>query len=317
MEMRRLGRNGPRISVVGFGGWEAGGTDWGPNESDDQVVDAMREAVDAGMNWIDTAEVYGQGHSEELVGQAVAGRRDEVLVFTKVGPEDGGSGLRPNEIRKAVRGSLARLRMDYVDLYQVHWPDTRIPVDDTWGAMAELQDRGLARHIGVSNFDQELIERCMIIREVTSVQNQFSLLHQEDRDTLLPWLAEQGIGYLGYSPLGAGMLTGAIAPDTVFPDQDWRSTERTSDSDVFGPGAFERNQERVELLRSLAERIGTESASLALRWALERQGVTAIIVGTRNPEHVRSNALAGALHIGDDVRQQIDAIFPRDTREVV
>lgn len=314
--MRRLGRDGPVISVVGFGGWEAGGTDWGPNASDERVVDAMREAIDAGMNWIDTAEVYGQGHSEELVAQAVDGRREEVFVFTKVGPEDEGSGIRPDQIRTAIRASLARLRTDYVDLYQVHWPDSRIPIEDTWSAMAELQDQGLAQHIGVSNFDRALIERCQAIRDVASVQNQFSLLHQQDRDRLLRWLAEQGIGYLAYSPLGAGMLTGAITSDTIFADHDWRSTEREGDSDVFGPGAFERNAGRVELLHDLARRIGHDLAPLALRWALECRGVTAVIAGTRDADHARSNALAGTLHIDDVVREQIDEIFRSDPQVI-
>lgn len=174
------------------------------------------------MNWIDTAEVYGRGRSEELVARAVEGRRDEVLVFTKVAPDDEGSGIRPEEIRKAVQGSLSRLRTDRIDLYQAHWPDDRIPVEETWGTMAELVGEGLVRFIGLSNFDRERIERCLPIHPVTSVQNEFSLLNRRDRSALLPWLVERGIGYLAYGPLRFGLLTGAIGPDTTFQEGDWR-----------------------------------------------------------------------------------------------
>lgn len=155
METRTLGADGPEVSVVGYGAWEAGGSDWGPNESGGAVVDSMRAAFDSGMNWIDTAEVYGRGRSEELVARAVEGRRGEVLVFTKVAPDDEGSGIRREEIRKAVQGSLSRLRTDRIDLYQAHWPDDRIPVEETWGTMAELVGEGLVRFIGLSNFDRE------------------------------------------------------------------------------------------------------------------------------------------------------------------
>src|SRR5437763_8316736 len=146
MRTRKLGSAGPESSVTGLGAWEAGGISWGPNESDEGVVEAMRAALDAGMTWIDTAEVYGNGRSEELVGAAIAGRRDELLVFTKVAPkEDGGGGIgvRPEQVHAAIRGSLRRLGVEHVDLYQVHWPDEGgVPIEETWGAMAELQDQG-------------------------------------------------------------------------------------------------------------------------------------------------------------------------------
>ena len=154
MRTRNLGTDNPEISVVGYGAWQAGGADWGGRATDDDVIAAIRAALDSGQTWIDTAEVYGKGRSEELVGRAIAGRRDEVLLFTKVAPDDEGSGIRPDEIRSAIQGSLRRLGTDHVDLYQVHWPDDRIPVEETWGAMAELVREGLARRIGVSNFDR-------------------------------------------------------------------------------------------------------------------------------------------------------------------
>jgi aryl-alcohol dehydrogenase-like predicted oxidoreductase len=133
---RNLGTGGPEISVVGYGAWQAGGAQWGGPAPDDEVIAAIRAAVDSGQTWIDTAEVYGQGRSEELVGRAIAGRRDDVLLFTKVAPDEEGSGIRPDEIRSAIQGSLRRLGTDHVDLYQVHWPDERIPVEETWGAVS-------------------------------------------------------------------------------------------------------------------------------------------------------------------------------------
>jgi aryl-alcohol dehydrogenase-like predicted oxidoreductase len=313
MKTRTLGKDGPEISVVGYGAWEAGGADWGPNASDDAVVESMRVIFDVGINWIDTAEVYGQGRSEELVARAVAGNRDEVLIFTKVAPDDEGSGIRPEEIRKAIRGSLSRLQTDHVDLYQVHWPDDRIPVEDTWGAMAEVVREGLALHIGVSNFDRPRIERCLPIHPLTSVQNQFSLIHQDDRAELLPWLARQGAGYLAYAPLGFGLLTGALGPEATFHPGDWRGRQRAGSSEEgvgpFSPGNFEWNLERVERLRSVAERLGIPVSTLALAWAVHQEGVTAAIAGSRNTAHVRSNAAAGDVTLDATTLAEIDSIF--------
>src|SRR5438128_2611527 len=226
MEMRKFGSQGPEISVVGYGAWEAGGDFWGPNESDDKVIAAIHAGLEAGMSWVDTAEVYGQGRSEELVGQAIQGRRDDLLVFTKVAPRPVGSGFRPDEVKKAIRASLQRLGTDHVDLYQLHWPSDDVAIEDTWAAMAELADEGLTRHIGVSNFNRSLVERCTDIRHVDSVQNEFSLLHQDDRGDLLVTLQELGTGYLAYSPMALGMLTGAIKKDHQFHEQDFRGGAR-------------------------------------------------------------------------------------------
>lgn len=309
MEMRKLGNQGPEVSVVGYGAWEAGGDFWGPNESDEAVLAAMRAAIDAGMSWIDTAEVYGEGRSERLVGQAVAGRRQEVLVFTKVAPRPGGSGFEPGQVKKAIRASLDRLGMEYVDLYQLHWPDRSVPLEDTWGAMAELMGDGLTRHIGVSNFNRALVERCLEIRHVDSVQNKFSLLRQEDRDDLLPWLHESGIGYLAYSPLGLGLLTGAITKETTFGDQDFRGAGRGEAPSDFRPPNLARILKRVDKLRPIADRLGTTVAPLALRWVVEQTGVTAAIAGSRKADHVRSNSTAGDLRLDRQTLEEIDAIF--------
>lgn len=310
MEMRKLGSQGPEISVVGFGAWEAGGDMWGPNDSDDAVVAAMQAGLEAGMNWIDTAEIYGHGHSEELVGLAIKGLpRDAIHVFTKVGAEGGGTGYRREQVRQAIRQSLGRLGTDYVDLYQIHWSDPSVPIEETWAAMAELQDEGLARHIGVSNFSRSLVERCEDIRHVDSVQNKLSLLHQDDRHDLLPTLEQMGTGYLAYSPLGLGLLTGAITRDTTFHPGDFRGPGRGQQPEDFERGNLESILERVDRLRPIAERVGTTVAPLALRWVIEQPGVTAAIAGSRKASHVRSNATAGDLHLDHQTLDEIDAIF--------
>lgn len=309
MQMRQLGAQGPEISVVGFGAWEAGGDWWGPNASEDGVIDAIRAGLDAGMTWVDTAEVYGRGRSEELVGRAVEGRRDEVRIFTKVGGPGSGTGYRPEQVRRALQASLARLGTDHVDLYQIHWPDESVPLEDTWGAMAALAEEGLTRWVGVSNFGRAEVERCLAIRHVDSVQNRFSLIHHEDRPDLLPWLAEKGVGYLAFSPLGLGLLTGAIAADHVFDEGDVRGGRQGGQPADFRPGRFERILARTDRLRPIAERLGISVAQLALGWVLHQDGMTAAIAGSRNPAHARSNAAAGDLGLDDAARQEIEAIF--------
>jgi aryl-alcohol dehydrogenase-like predicted oxidoreductase len=313
VEQRRLVHDGPEISVIGYGSWEAGGAHWGPNESEDAVVAAIHAAIEAGMTWVDTAEVYGQGVSEQIVGRALAGRED-VLLFTKVAPDEG-SGLRPEEIRRAIDASLRRLGRDHVDLYQIHWPSSDVPLEESWGAMAELVQAGKTRFIGVSNFGRADVETCHAIHPVTSVQNEFSLLARDDRDGLLPWLAEQGIGYLAYSPLAAGRLTGALRPGHSFGEDDWRSGRgefagwRGEGEWGFDPEPLARDLQKVDRIRPLAERLGASPATVALRWVLEQPGVTAAIAGSRRVEHTRANAAAGDLRLDQNALEEIETAF--------
>jgi aryl-alcohol dehydrogenase-like predicted oxidoreductase len=316
MDHRRLGNSDLDISVVGFGSWEAGGAHWGPNTSEQDVIAAIHAGIEAGMTWVDTAEVYGQGVSEQIVGRAVAGR-DDVLLFTKVAPDEG-SGLRPEQIRTAIDGSLRRLGRDHVDLYQVHWPDDDVPLEESWGAMAEVVAAGKARHIGVSNFDRARVERCHAIHPVASVQNEFSLLEQDDRESLLPWLAEQGIAYLAYAPLASGRLTGAMHARHGFGDDDWRSGRGSfaswrdeGEEWAFDPGPLTAALDRVDAMRPIARSLGVPVATLALRWALEQPGVTAAIAGSRNAEHTAGNAEAGRMTLDADVLGELDALFSR------
>lgn len=313
MVRRRLGRHGPELSAIGFGAWEAGkGADWGEPPPDEQILDAIRTTLDAGIDWIDTAEVYGDGTSEELVGRAVAGRRDEVLLATKVAPEPEGTGFRPEQVAAACRGSLRRLGVEHLDLYQLHWRDEGVPVEETWGAMGALVDQGLVRWIGVSNFDRELIERCLAIRHVDSLQQEFSMLVREHAD-LIAWCGEQGVGVVSYGPLAYGLLTSAIGMDTTFAPGDFRSGDDPQDTatydELFAPAPRRRALDVVEAMRPIAERFGCTVAQLALAWNVHQPGVTSAIAGSRDPAHVRANAAAGDIELDDATLGELDALL--------
>jgi aryl-alcohol dehydrogenase-like predicted oxidoreductase len=297
MRTRKLGRSGPEISVVGYGAWEAGGMAWGSNPPDEETLAAMNAAFDAGINWVDTAEVYGGGRSEELVAKAVAGR--DVLVFTKVAPRPAGSGFDADGVRAGAEASLRRLGRDVIDLLQLHWPDPEIAVEETWEAMAGLVDEGLVRWIGVSNFDVELIERCEQVRHVDSLQPHFSMLHRDGRDDLFVHCEQAGTGILAYGPLAYGLLTGAYDETTTFSDDDWRSGKHDVGiyDELFTPDRFRRNLAVVDRLRPVAERKGVTLAQLALAWVVHQRGVTAAIAGSRSAAHVRDNAGAGDVEL--------------------
>ncbi len=311
MRSERLGSQGPELSVIGFGAWEAGGgSEWGAAPPEEHTLEAIRTVFETGIDWIDTAEVYGDGRSEELVARAIAGHRDEVLIATKVAPSPEGSGFRPEEVRSACTASLRRLGIDRIDLYQLHWPDeTGIPVEETWGAMAGLVDEGLARTIGVSNFDRALIERCEAVRHVDSLQAEFSMLQLEHRD-LIRWCGEQGVGVVSYGPLAYGLLTGTISAETTFHEGEFRSGHEEWDlwQRLFSPGKLEQCLAVVDELRSIAERLGCTIAQLALAWNVHQPGVTAAIAGSRNPEHVRSNAAAGDLALDEATLAELEAL---------
>ena len=278
----------PRSRSSASGPGEAGGgSEWGDAPPDDQVIEAIRAGLDAGISWIDTAEVYGAGHSEDLVGRAVAGRRDQTMLFTKVAPNEGGSGFRPEQIREACEASLKRLGTDGIDLYQLHWPDPRGPVEDSWGAMTELVKDGLVRWIGVSNFDTDLLRRCLSVRHVDSLQQQFSMLSLDDRE-LIRSCRELGVGGALPTHRSPSGSSPARSPrDTRFDDTDFRSGVDRDESwmELFASGKLERSLAVVEGLRPIAERLGVTIAQLALAWNVHQPGVAGAIAGSRNPDH--------------------------------
>jgi aryl-alcohol dehydrogenase-like predicted oxidoreductase len=303
MQTRRLGSAGPDMSVIGFGAWEAGGDAWGQNSSEEAVIGAMLAGLEAGMTWIDTAEVYGEGVSERLVGRAVADRRDRVLVATKLAPAPEGTGFRPEQVRAGCEASLARLGIDVIDLYQLHWPDaTGVPIEDTWGAMAGLQDAGTVRYLGVSNLDRELIERCEAVRHVDSLQQEFSMLALDDRE-LIRWCGELGTGVVSYGPLGFGLLTGTISREQAASASDWR---REPDG-PFTDDKLDHDLAIVEALRPIAARLGIAMAQLALAWNVAQPGVTSAIAGSRDPGHARDNATAGDVQLDAPTLAEIEA----------
>jgi aryl-alcohol dehydrogenase-like predicted oxidoreductase len=309
---RRLGSSGPEISVVGYGSWEAGGMAWGDNPPDAEVVGAMRAAVDAGMTWIDTAEVYGGGLSEELVGEAIEGY-DDVLVFTKVAPKPAGSGFHTKGVRAGAEAGLRRLRRDRIDLLQLHWQDSKVPIEETWEAMATLVEDGLVACIGVSNFGRKLIERCEAIRHVDSLQPHFSMLMRKGADELFPFCESNGTGVICYGPLAFGLLTGRFTKDTKFGSNDWRGGGHGIGyyKDLFAPGKFEDNIDRVEELRPIATRIGVSLPQLALAWVLRQPVVTGVIAGSRSADHVRDNAGAAGVTLDQSDLDDIESILQR------
>jgi aryl-alcohol dehydrogenase-like predicted oxidoreductase len=309
---RKLGSSGPEISVVGYGSWEAGGMAWGDNPPDAEVVGAMRAAIDAGMTWIDTAEVYGGGRSEELVGEAIEGH-DDVLVFTKVAPKPAGSGFHPKGVRTGAEASLRRLGRDRIDLLQLHWQDSKVPIEETWEAMAALVEDGLVGCIGLSNFGRKLIERCEAIRHVDSLQPHFSMLMRKGADELFPFCESNGTGVICYGPLAFGLLTGRFTKDTKFGRNDWRGGGHGIGyyKHLFAPGKFEDNINRVEELRPIATRMGVSLPQLALAWALRHPGVTGVIAGSRSADHVRDNAGGAGVTLDQSDLDDIESILQR------
>ena len=271
----------------------------------------IRDAVELGVDHFDTADVYGPFTNERLVGRALrdAGRRDDVLIATKCGlvVEDRatfrfGRDGSPAHVREACDASLERLGIGVIDLYYLHRIDPTVPVEETWGAMAQVVADGLAVHVGVSNFDRALVERCRPIHPVASVQNELSLLCRDDVDELLPWLAAEGIGYLAFSPIASGLLTGRYAADATFPENDWRRDE-------FTPERLADAVPRVERLTAIAERLGVTTAQLAIAWVTHQPGVTAAICGTLSAENARANSAADEIALDAATLAEIDAAF--------
>src|SRR5262245_41118186 len=319
---RPLGSSGLTLTTVGFGAWAAGGGGWsfgwGPQD-DSASIEAMRHAVDRGVNWIDTAAVYGLGHSEEVVGQFLRTLTpaDRPYVFTKCGlewdPQDrmkvSRRTLQPESIRRECEVSLRRLGVERIDLYQFHWPDEGgVPIEDSWDTMTRLVEQGKIRAAGVSNFSVELPERCEAHRHVDSLQPPFSMIKRDVAGAQLPWCAAHGTGVISYSPMQSGILTDTFSADRVaaFAADDWRRRGLE-----FKSPNLERNLVLRDALKPIAARHNTTVGAVAIAWVLTWPGITGAIVGARSADQVDGWLSAASLTLDTQDLDEITRAIER------
>jgi aryl-alcohol dehydrogenase-like predicted oxidoreductase len=295
--------------AIGGSGWQYA---WGPQDDADSIA-AIQRALDLGVNWIDTAAAYGLGHSDEVVGRALAGRRERVIVATKCGrPWNPGDTrifgrLKKQSVREELEASLRRLKTDRIDLYQVHWPDPPEDIEEAWEEIAGQVRAGKIRYAGVSNFSVEQLRRIQPIHPVASLQPPYSMLRRDVEKELLPYCAANGIGVVVYSPMQMGLLTGAFSRERVqgLPPDDLRGR-----NPFFTEPQLSRNLELVEELKPIAARAGRSLAELAIAWVLRRPEVTAAIVGGRRPAQVEEPARAADWDLSPDEVREIDRLLP-------
>jgi len=310
MKTRKLGWTDLEITTVGLGTWAVGGGDWqygwGPQE-DSESVKAIRRALEAGVNWIDTAPIYGLGRSEEVVGRAIKGIPPAPIVATKCGlvwndEREQWTQLKADSVRAEVEASLRRLDIERIDLYQIHWPNPDADIEEAWEVVTDLVKQGKIRYGGVSNFSVEQMERAGKIGRVASLQPPYSMLRRGVEDTLLPYCARDDIGVIAYSPMQKGLLTGKFTPEraAALPESDHRSRDK-----MFKEPELAANLEVVEGLKTIAAESGHTPAQLAIAWVLRRPEVTAAIAGARTPKQIEETVKAGDWELS---REEIDAV---------
>jgi aryl-alcohol dehydrogenase-like predicted oxidoreductase len=312
METRPFGKTGMEITPIGFGAWAIGGGNWEygwGSQDDQQSIAAIHRALDLGINWIDTAAVYGLGHSEEMVARALDGMSRRPYVFTKCSmiwndQREVGHSLKRDSLRRELEASLRRLRVDVIDLYQIHWPRPDPEIEEGWAALAEFKRGGKVRHIGVSNFNVEQLQRAAAIAPVETLQPPYSLLERGVEAEVLPYARDHNIGVIVYSPMASGLLTGAMTRERVaaMPQDDWRKHDAE-----FQEPRLSQNLELVERLRAIGERHGRSPGEVAIAWTLHNTAVTAAIVGSRSPEQTEGVIGAGAFRLTDDEVREIEA----------
>jgi aryl-alcohol dehydrogenase-like predicted oxidoreductase len=317
MQTRKLGNSDLHITPVGYGAWAIGGSGWQfgwGSQHDDDSIAAIHRSLELGVNWIDTAAVYGLGHSEEVVARALkswTGPRP--YVFTKCGLRWDRQGnvkkvLDADSIRREIEDSLRRLSVDVIDLYQIHWPPEpdSAELEQGWSTLAALQRQGKVRWIGVSNFNVRQLCRAQAIAPVTSLQPPYSLVHREIEDQVLPYCLRQGIGAIVYSPMASGLLTGAMTRERAakLPEDDWRKNH----ADFSGP-QLSRNLALVERLREIARGRNRSAGEVAIAWTLHNPAVAGAIVGARTARQAEGVMRAGELHLTDEEVMEIEAFF--------
>jgi aryl-alcohol dehydrogenase-like predicted oxidoreductase len=315
MLTRQLGPSDLHITRVGFGAWAIGGGGWafawGAQDDADSVA-AIREGIDLGINWIDTAAVYGLGHSEEVVAKALDGVANRPFVFTKCGRvwdenRQIGKRLKAASVRAECEASLKRLRTDVIDLYQIHWPEPDEDVEEGWAEVAKLQAEGKVRWIGVSNFNVQQLKRASSIAPVVSLQPPYSMLRRDIEADILPHCAANNIGVLAYSPMASGLLTGAWTHERLasLPADDWRKGKNP----LFQEPKFSRHLRLVEVLKGVGRQHGRTPGEVAVAWVLRHPAVTAAIVGARKAGQLKELVGAAELHLSAEDVQRIEAFL--------
>jgi aryl-alcohol dehydrogenase-like predicted oxidoreductase len=308
MQTITLGRSGLEVSRIAFGTWQLGG-EWGSVDADEAKA-AIRHALDLGVNFFDTAQAYGFGESERMLGDALRDElerdRDSIVLATKGGINPGKEPARDSSrewLRDGVHASLKALGVDHIDLYQVHWPDERTPFEDTAGYLQELVDEGLIRHVGVSNYDAEQMAAFAKVRPVETLQPPYHLFRRAIETDVLPYCVENDIGVLVYSPLGSGLLTGRMSSDVTFEDSDWRSK-----ASAYTGEKLDRNLTVVAELSDFAEQRGIHVSQLAIAWTLAKTGVHVAIVGARSRTNIERSLAAADVQLSEDEVAEIERI---------
>jgi aryl-alcohol dehydrogenase-like predicted oxidoreductase len=321
MQMRKLGNSDLHITRVGYGAWAIGGSGWQfgwGSQDDNESIAAIHRSLEVGVNWIDTAAVYGLGHSEEVVGRALKSwRGPKPYVFTKCGRHWDTQGnvsivLSADSIRREVEDSLRRLSVDVIDLYQIHWPPDpdSAELEEGWSTLASLQRQGKVRWIGVSNFNVQQLRRAQALAPVTSLQPRYSLVHREVEDQVLPYCRRENIGVIVYSPMASGLLTGAMTSERAakLPADDWRKTH----PDFTEPN-LSRNLALVKHLQEIARRHNRSTGEVAIAWTLHNPAVTGAIVGARNARQAEGVMGAGDLRLTDAEVKEIETFVAETT----
>ncbi|HQD32430.1 MAG: aldo/keto reductase [Atribacterota bacterium] len=314
MRKRKLGWTDLELTVIGFGSWALGGggweSGWGPQD-DEESIAAIHRALDLGINWIDTAAVYGLGHSEEIIAKALRGMSEKPIIATKCGLVWNEKGevfgcLKRDSIRKEVEDSLRRLEVEVIDLYQIHWPDPDPDIEEAWSTMADLVKEGKIRYAGVSNFNVEQMKRIEKIHPIASLQPPYSMIMRDIEKEILPYCAEKNMGVIVYSPMQKGLLTGKFTPERVknLPPDDHRRSDPQ-----FNEPLLSINLELVEKLKPIAEKHGRTLAQLAIAWVLRRPEVTAAIVGTRRPSQIEETFPAGDWELAAEDIEAIEKLL--------
>ncbi|HEV2133542.1 MAG TPA: aldo/keto reductase [Terracidiphilus sp.] len=313
-KLRTLGNSDMALTPIGFGAWAIGGGDWqyswGPQDDKDSIA-AIHKALDMGINWIDTAAVYGLGHSEEVVAKALKSANRKPYVFTKCSLRWRGdrtiyNSLKAPSVAEELEASLRRLGVETIDLYQVHWPNPESEIEEGWEALERLRKQGKIRWIGVSNFNVEQMKRAQKIAHVTSLQPPYSMLRRAIETEILPFARANGIGVINYSPMLSGMLTGKMSAERVaaMPADDWRRR-----NPEFSEPRLSRNLQLVELLHEIGSGHGVTPGVVAVAWTLHHPAITAAIVGGRNAKQVEETAAALTFRLGEDEYARITAFI--------